>query len=206
MDIKILLIFMVILCAAQQGPVAYRGFTCVEPEVGYMERMINYFVARKVEKTCPTHGALLLRIGNEVFCTVLCAITSLILVYTYMYALLVGNHARKFWKAIGVMFREWRARRSLCRFCGTDPCQARRTSWRRHEARMLNHMVDFEKRSHAMWMFSLGLELSATLTKELPRDEKYWARKYCADFQEEHMALFPLCVQRQINAWYPLPR
>ncbi|XP_069107161.1 uncharacterized protein, partial [Argopecten irradians] len=160
----------------------------------------------KVEKTCPTHGALLLRIGNEVFCTVLCAITSLILVYTYMYALLVGNHARKFWKAIGVIFREWRARRSLCRFCGTDPCQARRTSWRRHEARMLNHMVDFEKRSHAMWMFSLGLELSATLTKELPRDEKYWARKYCADFQEEHMALFPLCVQRQINAWYPLPR
>ncbi|XP_069116022.1 uncharacterized protein [Argopecten irradians] len=47
MDIKIFLIFMVILCVAQQGPVAYRGLTCVEPEVGYMERMINYFFAPK---------------------------------------------------------------------------------------------------------------------------------------------------------------
>ncbi|XP_069109634.1 uncharacterized protein [Argopecten irradians] len=204
MDIKLFLIFLVIICVVQQGPVAYRGITCVEPEPGYTKIILNYLTARDFPKACPTHGYLLLTIGNEVFYTMLRGIVSLMIVYAYVYAPLIGKRTKQRWRTVRSMFREWRARRSLCRFCGTDPCQAKRASWKRFEPRVWN-VVDFEKRAHAMKMFSQGLELSVDLTKELPRDELYWARKYRDYFEEEHLALFPLCVQRQINAWYPLP-
>ncbi|XP_033733666.1 uncharacterized protein LOC117322831 [Pecten maximus] len=204
MDIKIFLIFMVILNVMQQSPAAYRDLTCVEPEPGYTKRMLYYFTAREVEKACPTQVDLILRIGNEVFCTFLCGIVSLMLAYTYVYAPLIGNCAKKRWTVMVFMFQAWRTRRSLCRFCGTSPCQAKRTSWKRFRPRIKN-VTEFEERSNAMRLFSLGLELSVDLTKELPRDELYWARKYCDQFEEDHMVLFPLCIQRQINDWYPVP-
>ncbi|XP_060083090.1 uncharacterized protein LOC132562362 [Ylistrum balloti] len=56
-----------------------------------------------------------------------------------------------------------------------------------------------------MEMFSYGLELSMVLTKELSRDDFYMERKFCHQFEEKHMVLFPLCIQRQINHWYPVP-
>ncbi|XP_033753054.1 uncharacterized protein LOC117336551 [Pecten maximus] len=113
------------------------------------------------------------------------------LAYTYVYAPSIGNRAKGRWAAMVSMFQAWRTRRSLCRFCGTSPCQAKRTSWKRFRPRIKN-VTDFEERSNAMKLFSLGLELSVDLTKELPRDELYWARKYCDQFEEDHMVLFPL--------------
>ncbi|XP_069133262.1 uncharacterized protein [Argopecten irradians] len=204
MDIKLFLIFLVIISVVQQGPAASKGIMCVEPELGYTKIISNYFTATDFRKACPTQGDLLWTIGNEAFCTILCGIVSLVISYSHAYAPLVGKRSKERWRTVCSMFREWRARRSLCRYCGTDPCQAKRASWKRFEPRVWN-LVDFEKRSHAMRMFSQGFQLSVELTKELPCDELYWARKFCDYFEEEHLALFPLCVQRQINAWYPVP-
>ncbi|XP_033753368.1 uncharacterized protein LOC117336822 [Pecten maximus] len=204
MDIKIFLIFVVILNAMQQGPAAYRDLKCVEPEPGHTKRLLYYFTSREIEQVCPTQVELMWRIGNDVFRTFLCGVITLMLVYTYVCAPSIGNRAKKRWTTNVCMFQAWITRRSLCRFCGTSPCQAKRTSWKRFRLRIKN-VTDFEERSNAMRLFSLGLELSVDLTKELPRDELYWARKYCDQFEEDHMVLFPLCIQRQINDWYPLP-
>ncbi|XP_033739566.1 uncharacterized protein LOC117326879 [Pecten maximus] len=202
MDIKLFLIFVVILSAMHQGPAAYRDLTCVEPEPGYAKRLFYYLAAREVERACPARADLIWRIGSEVFCNLLCVLITLLLGY----APSIRNSARERWSSMVSMIKEWRARPSKCRHCGTVPCQAkRRLLWMPSRSRKRNK-ANLHERSKAMLLFSYGLELSVQLTKELPQDGLYWKRKFCNPFEEKDMALFPLCIQRQINVWFPLPR
>ncbi|XP_033741987.1 uncharacterized protein LOC117328652 [Pecten maximus] len=118
----------------------------------------------------------------------------------------IGNSAKRKWKSMVSMFQEWRARPSTCRSCGTVPCQVeRKTPWKPSTS-LQKDKKNFSERSKAMLLFNYGLELSVVLTKELPQDDLYWKRKMCGHFEEEHMVIFPRCIQRQINNWYPVPR
>ncbi|OWF56589.1 uncharacterized protein LOC110445794 [Mizuhopecten yessoensis] len=202
MDIRLFLIFVVMTCALSQGPAVYRDLTCVEPEPGYAKRLFYYFTASEIEKICPTVTDLTWRIGNEVFYNLLCVLLTLLLGY----APLVGKVVKEKWSAAVLMFREWRARLSLCRHCGTAPCQIKRRSLWKPSGTREKDKANFAKRSNAMMLFYYGLELSVVLTKELPWNDLYLERKFVQHFEEEHMALFPVCIQGQINYWYPVPR
>ncbi|OWF45226.1 hypothetical protein KP79_PYT20909 [Mizuhopecten yessoensis] len=174
----------------------------VEPVTGYAQRLFHYFTATAVEKVCPTPAGLAWRIGNEVFWILLCVILSVLL----RYAPSVGASAKEKWSAIVTIVHEWRTRPSQCRYCGTAPCQVKRRSLWKPSGYRKRDKVNFAERSNAMMLFNYGLELSIVLTKELPQDDLYWQRKFCQRFGEEHMVLFPLCIQRHINYWYPIPR
>ncbi|XP_069133263.1 uncharacterized protein [Argopecten irradians] len=199
MDIKLFLIFLVIICVVQQGPVAYRGITWFSSGARARKytknTSTNYFTRTPdFRKTIGKEGILYHSLWNCVSGDFL-----LTCVRTTSWKALQRKMENRLFHVQGM-----ESSSLLCRYCGTDPCQAKRASWKRFEPRVWN-LVDFEKRSHAMRRFSQGLQLSVELTKELPCDELYWARKFCDYFEEEHLALFPLCVQRQINAWYPVP-
>ncbi|XP_021356683.1 uncharacterized protein LOC110452455 [Mizuhopecten yessoensis] len=202
MNIKLFLIFVVMMCAMHQGPAVYRDLTCVEPEPGYAKRLFYYFNAGEIEKVCPTVADLTSRIGNEVFCNLLCVLLTLLLGY----ALLIGKVVKEKWSAAVSMFQEWRARASICRHCGTAPCQVKRRSLWKPSGTRKKDKANLAKRSNAMMLFYYGLELSVVLTKELPWNDLYSERKLVQHFEEEHIVLFPVCIQRQINYWYPVPR
>ncbi|OWF41089.1 hypothetical protein KP79_PYT21024 [Mizuhopecten yessoensis] len=202
MDIKLFLIFVVMLCAMHQGPAVYRDLTCVEPETGYAKRLFYYFTASEIEKICPTVTKLTWRFGNEVFYNLLCVLLTLLLGY----APSVGKIVKEKMSAAVSMFQEWRARPSLCRHCGTAPCQVKRRSLLKPSVTRKKDKANFAKRSNVMMLFYYGLELSVVLTKEMPWNDLYLERKFVQHFEEEHMVLFPLCIQRQINYWYPVPR
>ncbi|XP_033741555.1 uncharacterized protein LOC117328195 [Pecten maximus] len=202
MNIRLFLIFVVMLSAMHQGPAAYRDFTCVEPEPGYAKRLFYYFTSRDVERICPAGADLIWRIGKEVFITLLLVLITLLLGY----APSIRNGAKEKWTTMFSMFQAWRTRPSRCRHCGTAPCQVKRRSlWKPSGSRRKDE-ANFAKRSNAMMLFNYGLELSVVLTKELPQDDTYWERKFCHNFEEKHMVLFPLCIRRQIDYWYPVPR
>ncbi|XP_021368694.1 uncharacterized protein LOC110460216 [Mizuhopecten yessoensis] len=202
MNIRLLLIYLVLLSAVQQGPAAYRDLMSVGSEQGYAQKMFHYFSTTAIENVCPTPADLAWRIGNEVFCTLLCLLLSLLL----RHAPSIAKSAKGKWSALVTTVHEWRNRPSRCRHCGTAPCPVKRRSlWKPSESRKRDK-VNFAARSKAMMMFNYGLELSVVLTKGLPQDDLYLERKFCQRFEEEHMALFPLCIQRQINYWFPLPR
>ncbi|OWF42703.1 hypothetical protein KP79_PYT15782 [Mizuhopecten yessoensis] len=171
----------------------------VEPEPGYAKRLFYYFTTSEIEKVCPTVTELTWRIGNEVFYNLLCVLLTLLL----SYATLVGKIVKEKWSAAVSMFQEWRARPSLCRHCGTAPCQVKRRSvWKLAGTRK----KDKANFANAMMLFYYGLDLSVVLTKELPWNELHRKRKFIQHFEEEPMVLFPLCIQRHINYWYPVPR
>ncbi|XP_060080862.1 uncharacterized protein LOC132560219 [Ylistrum balloti] len=200
MDIKLFLIFVVMLSAMHQGPAVYREYTCVEPEPGYLKRLLSYFSGREIENVCPTLTDLIMRNINGIFTSVLLMVLPLLLGYV------VGNAIKEKSSIIFSTFLEWKTSPSLCRHCGTAPCLAkRRYLWKPSGSRKRDK-ANFAERSNAMLLFNYGLELSVMLTKELPQDDLYWERKFCHQFKEKHMALFPLCIQRQINYWYPVPR
>ncbi|XP_021341809.1 uncharacterized protein LOC110442493 [Mizuhopecten yessoensis] len=202
MDIKLFLIYVVMMSAVHRGPAVYRDLTCVELEPGYTKRFFQYFTATEIEKVCPTSADLTWRIGNEVFCTLLCVLLTLLLGY----APSIRKSAKERWSAMVLMVRAWWNRPSRCRHCGTVPCQVKRRSFWKPSGSRKRDKANFAKRSEAMMLFNYGLELSVVLTKELPQDNLYWERKFCQRFEEAHMVLFPLCIQRQINYWYPVPR
>ncbi|XP_060062628.1 uncharacterized protein LOC132543175 [Ylistrum balloti] len=104
MDFKLFLIFVVILSAVYQGPAVYRNLTCVEYELGYVERMLYYLTTREMVTICPTRADLIWRIGNEVFCTFLSVLLTLILSYTP----LVENITKERSSAVVTMFQKWR--------------------------------------------------------------------------------------------------
>ncbi|XP_021357915.1 uncharacterized protein LOC110453329 isoform X1 [Mizuhopecten yessoensis] len=188
MNMLFLIYVVVMLSAMQQGPAVYRNLTCVEPEPGY----------NQAEKVCPTPVTLTWRLGNEVFCTLLCVLLALL----FGFAPSIVKSAKEKWS----MFQEWRARPSICRHCGTAPCQVkRRCLWKPSKSRKRDK-ANFAERSKAMMLFNYGLAFSFELTMELPLDDLYWERRFCDQFEEKHMVLFPLCIQRQINYWYPVPR
>ncbi|XP_060068721.1 uncharacterized protein LOC132548843 [Ylistrum balloti] len=202
MDFKLLLLFVVMLSTIHQGPAAYRDLTCVEPEPGYVKRFYHYVTANEIKKECPTPADLILRIGHEMFYTLVCVLLTLLLGN----APSLGNRIREAVSAIFLKFKEWRTRPSRCPHCGTVPCQIKRKSLWKPSGSRKKDKANFAERAKAMKLFNYGLELSVVLTKELPRDSLYWERKFCHQFEEKHMVLFPLCIQRQINYWYPLPR
>ncbi|XP_021347679.1 uncharacterized protein LOC110446724, partial [Mizuhopecten yessoensis] len=105
MNIKIFLIFVVMMCAMHQGPAVYRDLTCVEPEPGYAKRLFYYFNAGEIEKVCPKAADLTLRIGNEIVCNLLCVLLTLLLGY----APSIGKVVKEKWSAAVSMFQEWRA-------------------------------------------------------------------------------------------------
>ncbi|XP_021359471.1 uncharacterized protein LOC110454337 [Mizuhopecten yessoensis] len=201
MNIRLFLVFVVTLCAMHQGPAVYRDLTCVEPEPGYAKRLFYYFTASEIKKVCPTVTDLTWRIGNEVFYNLLCVLLTLLLGYGPS----IGKIVKEKWSAAVSMFREWRARPSLCRHCGTAPCQVKRISLWKPSGTRKKDEANFAKRSNAMMLFYYGLEWSVVLTKELPWNDLYLKRKFVQHFEEEHMVLFPVCIQRQINYWYPVP-
>ncbi|OWF37295.1 hypothetical protein KP79_PYT12682 [Mizuhopecten yessoensis] len=178
-----------------------RGPASVEPEPGYAPRLFHYFTASGIEKVCPAPADLIRRIGNEVFCILLSKLLALLLGYVPS----IGNIAREKWSAMVSMFQGWRARPSRCRHCGTTPCQVKMKCLWMPSGPRKRSKANFTERSKAMMLFSYGLELSVQLTKELPQDDLYWQRKFCDQFEEKHMVLFPLCIQRQVNLWYPVP-
>ncbi|XP_060066050.1 uncharacterized protein LOC132546350 [Ylistrum balloti] len=202
MNIRSFLLFVVMLSAIQQGPAVYRGLVCVEPEPGYVQRLYHYFTASEFEKVCPTPADITLRIGNEILFTLLCTLVSLLLRNTPT----IGRFARKGCSTTMSMIHEWRTRPSRCPHCGTVPCQVKRRSLWKPSGSRKSDKANFAQRAKAMALFNYGLELSVVLTKELPLDDLYWRRKFCHQFEEKHMVLFPLCIQRQINYWYPVPR
>ncbi|XP_021367023.1 uncharacterized protein LOC110459209 [Mizuhopecten yessoensis] len=201
MNIRLFLIFVVMLCAVHQGPAAYRDLTCVEPEPRYAQKLFHYFTVSGIEKVCVTPAYPTRRIGNEVFCILLSKLLALLLGYVPS----IGHIAREKWSAMVSMFQGWRASPSLCRHCGTVPCQVKRKCLWMPSGPRKKDKANSAERSKAMMLFSYGLELSVQLTKELPQDDLYWQRRFCDRFEEKHMVLFPLCIQRQINLWYPVP-
>ncbi|XP_060075011.1 uncharacterized protein LOC132554716 [Ylistrum balloti] len=202
MDIGSFLLFVVMLSVMQQGPAVYSDLVCVEPEPGYVQRFYHYFSASEFEKACPTTADITLQIGNEIMCTLFCTLVSLLL----RNAPAIGKCIRKGYSTVMSMIHEWRTRPSRCPHCGTVPCQAKRRSLWKPSGSRKRDKANFAERAKAMELFNYGLELSVVLTKELPRDDLYWQRKFCHQFEEKHMVLFPLCIQRQINYWYPVPR
>ncbi|XP_033759898.1 uncharacterized protein LOC117342042 [Pecten maximus] len=151
MDIKLFLILVVMLSALQQGPAAYRDFTCVEPEPGYAKRIFYYFTAREIERMCPARADLMWRIGSEVFCNLLGVLITILLGY----APTIRNNTRERWTAMISMFQEWRTRPSLCPHCGTAPCQVKRRSlWKPSGSRKRDN-ANFKERSNAMMLFQL---------------------------------------------------
>ncbi|XP_060065492.1 uncharacterized protein LOC132545839 [Ylistrum balloti] len=202
MDIKLLLLFVVMLTTIHQGPAAYRDIMCVEPEPGYLNRFYHYVTANEIKKVCPTPADLILRIGHEMFYTLMCVFLTLFMGY----APSLGNGVKQTLLATFAKFKEWRTRPSRCPHCETAPCQAKRRSLWKPSGSRKRDKANFAERAKAMELFNYGLELSVVLTKELPRDDLYWERKFCHQFEEKHMVLFPLCIQRQINYWYPVPR
>ncbi|XP_069129015.1 uncharacterized protein [Argopecten irradians] len=113
----------------------------------------------------------------------------------------IGEEA--FWN---VLYRDWRARPVRCQDCGTTPCQVeRKTLWKPVGSRK-REMANLSHRSKAMRLFSDGLELSVMLTKELPEDELYWQRKCYDQFGEDQVKLFPRCIRKKLDYWYPIPR
>ncbi|XP_021379095.1 uncharacterized protein LOC110466713 isoform X2 [Mizuhopecten yessoensis] len=179
-----------------------RRYISVEPELGYAKRLFHYLNAGEIEQVCPTVANLTWRIGMEVFYNLLCVLLTLLL----RYAPSVGKIVKEKWSAAVSMFREWRSRPSLCRHCGTAPCQVKRRSLWKPSGTRKEDKANFAKRSNAMMLFYYGLELSEVLTKELPWKELYLERKFVQHFEEEHVVLFPVCIQRQINYWYPVTR
>ncbi|XP_069131807.1 uncharacterized protein [Argopecten irradians] len=175
---------------------------CVEPEPRFAQRMFLHFMAGEVPRICPTRLDIVWRVGNEVFCTLLSILVTLLLGQ----AASIGNNVYKRYTVMASTFKEWRNRPSQCRHCGTVPCQVKRRSLWKPSVPHKREEDNFARRSNAMQMFSYGLELSVILTKELPQDDIYWQRKFCQYFEEKHLVLFPVCIQRQINYWYPLPR
>ncbi|XP_033739590.1 uncharacterized protein LOC117326898 [Pecten maximus] len=101
MDIKLFLIFVVILSAMHQGPASYRDLTCVEPEPGYTQRMLSFLTAREFERICPARAVLIWRIGSEVFCNLLCVLITLLLGY----APSIRNSARERWSFMVSMIK-----------------------------------------------------------------------------------------------------
>ncbi|XP_021352849.1 uncharacterized protein LOC110449981 [Mizuhopecten yessoensis] len=202
MNISLFLIFVVMMCAMHQGPAVYRDLTCVEPEPGHAKRLFYYFTASEIEKVCPTVTDLTWRIGNVVFYNLLCVLLTLLLGY----ASSIREIVKEKWSAAVSMFREWITHPSLCRHCGAAPCQVKRRSLWNPSGTRKKDKANFAKRSNAMMLFYYGLDLSVVLIKELPWNDLYWKRKFVQHFEEEHMVLFPLCIQRHINYWYPVPR
>ncbi|XP_033743816.1 uncharacterized protein LOC117329786 isoform X2 [Pecten maximus] len=199
---KVLLMSLALMSAIHQLPSVYQYFTCVESEPGYLSATLNYLAGTEAENICPAPADVLWGIGTEVVCNLMCAPMTML----FANASSIGNSAKRKWKSMVSMFKDWRARPSTCRSCGTSPCQVeRKRLWQPSESRHRSK-TNFSERSKAMLLFNYGLELSADLTKELPKDDLYWQRKMCAHFKEEHMVLFPKCIQRQINNWFPVPR
>ncbi|XP_021365686.1 uncharacterized protein LOC110458353 [Mizuhopecten yessoensis] len=202
MTIRSFLLFVVLLSAMLQGPAQYLDLTCVEPEPGYGRRVFHYFTATEIEKVCPTSADLTWRIGKEIFCTLLCVLLMLLLDYVPS----IANGAKVRWPAMVSLVREWINRPSRCRHCGTAPCQVKwKCLWKTKGFRKRDS-ANFVERSKAMMVFNYGLSISVELTKELPLDDLFLERWFCQRFEEEHMVLFPQCIQRHINYWYPVPR
>lgn len=53
-------------------------------------------------------------------------------------------------------------------------------------------------------MFQIGLR-GRIARGAIPKDVHHRKRCFIKIFKEEHMPLFPECVQDLINKWYPLP-
>ncbi|XP_069107531.1 uncharacterized protein [Argopecten irradians] len=195
MDIKLSIILVVMLSALHQGPATYTDLMCVEHETGYTERLFHYFAETEIER-CLRQAEILWRMVNAVLCNIICI------------TLLLGHAPliKKRWIAMVAKFKEWRTRPKFCRHCGTTPCQVKRKSLWKPSGPRKRDEANFKERSNAMMLFRYGLELSVVLTKELPQDDLYWQRQFCNKFEEKHMVLFPLCIQRQINYWFPVPR
>ncbi|XP_069136867.1 uncharacterized protein [Argopecten irradians] len=197
MDIRLSIILVVMLSVIHQGPSTYTDLMCVERESGYSERLFHYFAGTEI-KGCPRKADLLWRMVNEVLCNILCLLVTLLMGHASL--------IKKKWNVMTTKLQKWRTRPTLCRHCGTIPCQVKRRSLWKPSGSRKRDKANFKERSKAMRLFNYGLELSVVLTKELPRDDHYWQRKFCDKFEEEHMVLFPLCIQRQINTWFPIPR
>ncbi|XP_021349638.1 uncharacterized protein LOC110447961 [Mizuhopecten yessoensis] len=202
MGLKSFLMFLVMLSAMRLGPTAYKDLTCVEPVHGYAQRVVHFFTASEIEKVCPTHLDVACQIGNDALCTLFSKLLTLLVVHMSW----IGNTLTKKWSSMVSKAQEWKNRRPLCGYCGTAPCQVlRRSKWHPSGPRERDE-ANFSERSNAMMLFNCGLEVSTILTKELPQDELYWTRRSCQKFEEEQLSLFPLCIQRQIDLWYPVPR
>ncbi|OWF55966.1 hypothetical protein KP79_PYT23037 [Mizuhopecten yessoensis] len=174
----------------------------MEPEPGYAKRLFYYFTASEIEKVCPTVTDLTWRIRTAVFYCLLWMLLTLMLGY----APSIGKTVKEKLSAAVSMFQEWRACPSLCRHCGTAPCQVKRRSLWKPSGTRKKDKANFTKRSNAMMLFYYGLDLSAVLTKKLRWNDLYLERKLVQHFEEEHLRLFPLCIQRHINYWHPVPR
>ncbi|XP_069136740.1 uncharacterized protein [Argopecten irradians] len=89
---------------------------------------------------------------------------------------------------------------TLCRHCGTIPCQVKRRSlWKPSESRKRDK-ANFEERSKAMRLFHYGLELSVVLTKELPRDDHYCQRKFVTNLRRSTWtSLYPAQNKQHVS-------
>ncbi|XP_033732221.1 uncharacterized protein LOC117321779 [Pecten maximus] len=194
---KSFLIYMGMLSAIQHGPAVYKDIKCVEPEPGYVLQLIRYFTATEIQKECPAPEDIAWRFGYEVICIVVCVLLTQMIAY----APSIGNTARRsLSKARNWIKRPWR-----CRYCGSAPCQVLRKSTSDQLVPRREDSGDHSERSNAMMLFNCGLEVSTLLSKELPQDDLYWERRFCRTFEEKHLCLFPLCIQRHINSLYPAP-
>ncbi|XP_069109216.1 uncharacterized protein [Argopecten irradians] len=196
------LLFVATMGAMQQGPALYWDLMCVEPDPGFAVNMFNYLTSSEPASVCPASADILSRVGTEMFWYLVCVLMSLLLVSVCS----IGKSVKRKWSGMVSRVQEWRARPSPCRHCGTAPCLVERRALWKPSGPGKKSEANFAERSKAMLLFNCGLELSTDLTKELPQDDLYWERKSCDSFEEEQMVLFPKCIRRQIDYWYPVPR
>ncbi|XP_069129014.1 uncharacterized protein [Argopecten irradians] len=197
-DKRLLLTWLAMVGTMHQAPAIYRDLICEEPELGFAIKMLYRLTGSEVERVCPAPCDIIWRIGEEAFWNVLCVLMTMLLTY----ATSIGESAKKKIKE----YRDWRARPVRCQDCGTTPCQVeRKTLWKPVGSRK-REMANLSHRSKAMRLFSDGLELSVMLTKELPEDELYWQRKCYDQFGEDQVKLFPRCIRKKLDYWYPIPR
>ncbi|XP_033760739.1 uncharacterized protein LOC117342650 [Pecten maximus] len=184
------------------APAMYWELTCVEPEPGYAQRLLHFFIGTEIKKLCPKPIFFTWNIGKDIYNAVVSAITNVMIGWILR---CFGKFVHKRLFLVVSRILKWKLHTPHCSYCGTSPCQVdRRRFWKPSEPRP-RVRANLVERSNVMKRFSRELELCVEMTNELPQDYTYWVRKFCQRFGEEQLILFPLCIQRQINYWYPLP-
>ncbi|OWF38594.1 hypothetical protein KP79_PYT08971 [Mizuhopecten yessoensis] len=172
-------------------------FQSTEPAQGYVQQLYSYLSSSEVPKVCPSSQDIVHWICVEYTTTVLYIVAMLIL----------PSVDKKLWKRwpramsrllkLAVLIERISTFSALirCRHCGTYPCQAEREySWK-PPGSCQRTADNYIRRAVAVIRLQKELVDSGTLPEEsIPQNVVYLE------------SIFPLCIQRQLDIWYPLPR
>lgn len=193
------LVYAGVVIFFDNGASAYRTLTCVEPEPGFLSRLNHYITGTEVPKVCLTRPEIVKR-------CVVCLLAYGFLICIILLIPYIRPTCRYIMGSLSKA-RQWIIGPRRCPHCRTDPCQVMRKSTLNQLNQHNRKIGILAERSIAMMVFNCGLEVSTLLTTELAQDDQYLERRLCQNqFEEKHMELFPVCIQKHINKFYPLPR